>query len=357
MPHSTILSIGLTALVPLCVIIILLWRNTIDTSEGGFFFSKEYTNTLKGICAIIVIFVHFPPGMGNPLQDAIGSFAYVAVTFFFMFSAFGMNYSLDHNDRYLRTFWRGRLSALIIPNLVINALAFLFRFISEGTVPPLSHLFTIYGYVVALLEYCVVFYLLALVYRRRWISRRLFDVALVVIVTLASVVLWTVSKADSKYIIAISKWPYEMMGLAWGVILYRNFTHVKRWLADRRRLKSAIALACCVALGVAYLRFKQGGFAGGYLLKEALGLSIITLVFLTTYRRRITNVFTRFLGGISYEMYLSHGVVMQMVVYTFSDVSSGVAILLTMTGVIIFSWLAHSISAPLVKRLRKPRLT
>ena len=67
----------------------------------GQFFSKDYTDVLKGLCCLIIIYVHIKPERGNTLQDAIGSFAYVAVTFFFLVSAYGMLAGVERKQNYL----------------------------------------------------------------------------------------------------------------------------------------------------------------------------------------------------------------------------------------------------------------
>ena len=62
-----------TGLIPLVLFLIVLFPD--KRSDGENFFSKNYTTALKGLAAIVVIFVHVPAEFGNKLQDAIGSFA------------------------------------------------------------------------------------------------------------------------------------------------------------------------------------------------------------------------------------------------------------------------------------------
>lgn len=113
----------LTSFIPIALLVILLWGNKPD-EDGTSFFNKEYTRVLKGACCIIVILVHVPMSHGNVLQDAIGSFGYVAVTLFFMISAYGMYYSKQRKSNYLTHFWRNRLSSLLIPMLLINVVEY-----------------------------------------------------------------------------------------------------------------------------------------------------------------------------------------------------------------------------------------
>lgn len=113
----------LTSFIPIALLVILLWGNKPDEDRTSFF-NEEYTRVLKGACCIIVIFVHVPMSHGNVLQDAIGSFAYVAVTLFFMISAYGMYYSKQRKSNYLTHFWRNRLSSLLVPMLLINVVEY-----------------------------------------------------------------------------------------------------------------------------------------------------------------------------------------------------------------------------------------
>ena len=90
-------SILFTFLIPLFLLFIIFWKSK-RIEDGSFFFSINYTTTLKGICAIVIILVHTPQKFQNPLQDAIGSFAYVAVTLFFLISAYGMQLSVERKE-------------------------------------------------------------------------------------------------------------------------------------------------------------------------------------------------------------------------------------------------------------------
>lgn len=89
-------------------------RNSIQEADS-YFFSKDYTTVLKGLCCIIVVFVHVPTGFQNTVQDLVGSFAYICVTIFFMLSAYGLRYSFENKEEYSRTFLKNRVLSLVIP--------------------------------------------------------------------------------------------------------------------------------------------------------------------------------------------------------------------------------------------------
>lgn len=113
----------MTAIIPIALIICVLFSSK-NTGNQDTFMNKDFTMVLKGACCIIVILVHVPLLYSNKLQDGIGSFGYVCVTLFFLVSAYGMNYSITKKQDYLKHFWRNRLAALLIPQLILNVFIF-----------------------------------------------------------------------------------------------------------------------------------------------------------------------------------------------------------------------------------------
>ena len=161
---NTLLSYLLTILVPLIGGGNSWFHSSV---ERGQFFSKDYTDVLKGLCCLIVIYVHVKSERGNTLQDAIGSFAYVAVTYFFLVSAYGMLAGIEKKKFYLKNFWRNRLVSLLIPCLLINIVSYLLSFLVKGH-SDLNILYIINSYVVVLLQWCVWFYIVEFC-RIKWI--------------------------------------------------------------------------------------------------------------------------------------------------------------------------------------------
>ncbi|MCC8098523.1 MAG: acyltransferase [Clostridiales bacterium] len=110
----------LTALILIiyCVIALIgAKKNTIEEADCRFF-SKDYTTVLKGLCCVIVVFVHVPDGFKNTVQDLIGSFAYICVTIFFMLSSYGLRYSFENKEGYSKTFFKNRVLVLLVPYII-----------------------------------------------------------------------------------------------------------------------------------------------------------------------------------------------------------------------------------------------
>lgn len=212
-------DILLTSLILLFLLFATLWQSRRGDERN--FFSKDYTNILKGACAIVVLLVHVEPSYQNPLQDGVGSFAYVAVTLFFFISAYGMQLSVERKPGYLKHFWRNRLVSLLIPCLLINLFAFVYQ-IEILNNKSLAVLVEINGYVKVLLQYCLLFYCVMMLSKwlkveKTWIT----DGLLIAGVVGSSLYLYFSEGGDGAN---VSGWCYERYGLVWGLLLYRFFS-------------------------------------------------------------------------------------------------------------------------------------
>lgn len=323
--------------------IVALWGTKRETGTSGFF-SKDYTTFLKGVAAIVVVFVHFPTEYANPLQDLTGSFAYVGVTVFFLVSAYGMCNSVYSNAKYLSTFWRNRLVSLLIPNLLINIVFYSADWLA-GMHPLLKMLYDINYYVVILLEFCLVFYLVML-FRDRFKTPAIAEYILIGIVTASAVYRYFTDHVIPQ------GWCYERMGLVWGILLYRHRDKLLLWCRTRRVSKIIVFVAVSGILGVLYLKYKLVWFWGGFLLKIVLALALIVLITLMTYDRKFNRAILS-LGDNSYEIYLSHGFVMLILAYLAPGLPGGVFIAATLAATLIISYATHRLAKPLVRALRK----
>lgn len=318
--------------------------------ERGHFFSKDYTNVLKGLCCLIVIYVHVREPYGNTLQDAIGSFAYVCVTLFFLVSAYGMMLSVERKKDYLKNFWWNRLVALLIPAFLINVVSFGLGIVNRGNYE-LSALYQLNSYVAVLLQWCLWFYIVIWC-KEKWFHEKkiLTDWILIVGVMVSSLCLYLFVDAEVS---AEAGWCFERVGLAWGVLLYRYYDGIVDWMDKHRLVKGIIWIIIGGVLGIAYLKYKAVYFWGAYLLKIVLGVALIALFFTATSNRKFGDKISLWLGNVSYEVYLSHGMVMgTLALWLPLTVDSGLFILLTVIVTLALSTVVHFIGKPIVNRMR-----
>ena len=277
-----------------------LWGVKYDPKKNSFM-SIEDTTFLRGFWCIIVVLVHIPAAYQNRIQEMLGSFAYIGVTFFFMTSAYGLKWNLEHKEGYMNHFWQRRLPPILIPALVANAIAILIRTVNGETVNLLSFI-NINDWVKVLLFYYVVFWIIYGILPKfmrgggDWQ-----DVVLCLIVVVCSLI---DRLTDIK---VTSIWIVEPLGFAYGIIVAKYRNQIREWLNERWLAKCTCLMIVSGVLGIAYLRFKPVVFWGDYGLKVFLGIAITMLIYILIERFKVGNRVNRFLGSISYEVYLLHG--------------------------------------------------
>jgi peptidoglycan/LPS O-acetylase OafA/YrhL len=340
------MTAGLMTLLVLGIALSALWGAKYDPERNSFM-SVEDSTFLRGLWCIIVVLVHIPKAYQNRIQDMLGSFAYIGVTFFFLTSAYGLKYSLIHKKAYMNHFWRRRLPGILIPALVANAVGVLINAAGGEPIAALSFLH-INSWVKVLLLYYLIFWLVYHILPRFTGAGRWQDVAMCAIV----IVISRVDRLTPFKITSI--WIVEPLGFAYGIIAANHGDEIKRWMGDRWGSKSVGLMVLSGVLGVAYLKFKPVAFAGDYLLKIALGLAITAFIFTVLCRVRVGNRVNRFLGSISYEVYLMHHAVFALLMLINpSGMNSGAFVVASVIVTVAFAWILKAVCGPLIRAVPK----
>lgn len=296
------------------------------------FFSKEQTTILKGLCCIIVIFVHIPAAYSNKFQDLVGSFAYITVTLYFLLSGYGLRYSFENKQNYANNFMRNRVIPLIIPFLVIVIVKRLL-----GFDPYVGGLRFVY---VLLLFYALMF----ICYRLKFNGGGYMICIGVLIYSIGG------------YLTGIGfGWNVEALGFLYGFLLggEKCMTRVQHIFENYYAKVLMLAFGSSVIFGLMYLKYKTIYFWGEYLLRIVLGIVLIILVFTTMYRIKLGNRINILLGNISYEVYLIHGFVICILSLTGELLSSGLFIVLTVLISIMIAVPLHIIDQYITNRIRR----
>lgn len=107
-------------------------------SDNKHFFDKLNCNAMRGFWCLIVILVHVPVAYQNRIQDMLGSFAYVGVTFFFMASAYGLKMGIEKAPGSIKAFWRRRVPKLLIPCFFVNIVRIMVGIIKGDEISAIS---------------------------------------------------------------------------------------------------------------------------------------------------------------------------------------------------------------------------
>lgn len=326
----------------LSLILITIYGAKIEKRKD--FFTFEDTKVLKGIICIIVILVHIPKSFQNPIQDMIGSFAYIGVTFFFLTSSYGLKYKMDNKQDYLNNFWQNRLSKLLVPAIIINIVASIIEFLSYGFKESIIlNIFNINKWVLLLLLFYLLFYLI----NKMKISNLKKDILIIMLVVICSLV-------DKLTPFKITlRWPTECLGFAYGIILYDYFNSYKSWINKNYLFKLISLFIIGVIFGLLYLKFKPLYFIGDYCLKIILAIVLLMLLMQLIARIKLGNKISKFLGSISYEIYLFHYVSFKILQLIKINFNSGIYIVIVIIITIIFSFIINKISKLIVNKLIK----
>lgn len=306
------------------------------TKDTKHFFNKDYTTVLKGLCCIIVILVHIPYEHGNAVQNAAGSFGYICVTLFFMFSAYGLTWSVKHKEGYLNNFFRKRVLALLTPFIIICLLKFIcgFKAFHGGT-----------NFVFIIFMFYIIFYL-----SHKYISKKYRDILICAFVVLYSLV-GQIANDFFGFENIILKWQTESLGFMYGIIFANIIEQFKDKAEKHYAIKIGILAAVSGILGISYLKYKYALFTGDYILRIILGIFLIMLLFTVTIHIKLGNVFTKYLGKISYEVFLLHGFIMNVFSVMNLRVSSGMYILVVIVGTLAIATVLNKVDTLLIQRI------
>ena len=311
--------------------------------EKDSFMSLSDSAFLRGFWCIIVMLVHVPAAYQNPLQDMVGSFAYIGVTFFFMTSSFGLKFSLTNKSGYMDHFWRRRLPPILIPAVIANAFSVLTNAINGGQISILSFL-NINNWVKVLLLYYFVFWIIYKILPRKLSAGTWQDIAMCSTVLLFSLI----DRLTPLKITSI--WIVEPLGFAYGIIAANKANLLKQMMKNNWLIKSGVLMIIAALVGVCYLKYKPVPFVGDYFIKVILGISIIAFMFEVISKLKVGNMVNAFLGSISYEVYILHfGVYSLVSAVSKGRVSSGLYIIISIVITLILAYLLRLICKPLIK--------
>ena len=263
------------------------------TSEKHTFFDSHDVCVMKGMFSIIVILVHIPLSYQNRIQDMMGSFAYIGVTFFFMASGFGLKWGMVNKKDYINAFWVKRLPKILLPALFCNFLHVIINVYKGVNNITIWSFLSIDAWVRVLLLYYFLFWLVYYIFHKLNIEGDFKDIIICLVVVSCSLI----DRLTPLKLTLI--WPTESLGFAYGIILFHYLDRLKKWSGEGWLAKSGYLILLGGITGSAYLKFKTVEFWGDYCLKIFLGIVLLTLMLHLTVRMIIGNKVNIFLGEIS----------------------------------------------------------
>lgn len=312
---------------------LVLYKAKIEDINDDFF-GISSTTAMRGICCLIIILVHIPESYQNPIQDMISSFGYIGVTFFFMTSGYGLKLGIINKRELTRGFWKRRLSKLIIP-YIIAILIYLFLDIVTKKGIDWYIFYSVGGWVLWLIICYLIFWT---IYSFKLFGRYK-DIAISVIIIMFSTTMFLVGND-----IGFTTWTTEIYGFIWGILLANNKNRFVEYALEKWSIKTAISCLIAAVFGVMYLKLKPIYFIGSYVLKIVLGIAILMFILMLTSRIYFGNKIVIYIGRISYEVFLCHGIAIKVLETFMPVMQSGVFIALVLVFTIVVATIVHYIA-------------
>lgn len=289
---------------------ILLLVSAVRPAKGADCLSKDSTVSMRGLFALTVVLHHLSTyaysGMTFPYFSYVG---FISVSVFFFLSGYGLMTSFGQKGKsYLKTVLTRRIPRMVIIYLiatVIYALAFmamgynvtlgyvLWSFVSGS--PLALNSWYILTLVLLYLCFCAVFVLFG--------RKKLLSVAAMAIMTLCYILFMHAKGYDYHWYIST---PGFAVGILWAA--YKDpihfFAEKKWWLCTA--VIAVLFLAAYRLSGITMIWSVPGLNLGSRLAAGALFPAVIVLL---SMKLSLGGKVLTFLGGISLELYLFHGLV------------------------------------------------
>lgn len=316
-------------------------------SSPAHFFDLNNTKAMRGFWCFIVILVHIPRTFQNPIQDMIGSFGFIGVTFFFMTSGYGLTLSVMNKPELIKFFWRRHLPKLLVTNWIVNLVSISFNKFLYGAELSLKSIFAIDVWIQWLFGCYFLFWLTQTIFAKNRKKGLIIGAAAIALLSFGFYLL------RKTGIITSTVWDVECLGFVWGIILAYYYGKIVGMINRNWIRNIAASFVVSLVLGTAYLKFKAVPFAGDYILKVLLGLAITAFILIINVKVNIGNRISLFLGDISYEIYLVQWETFLLVTVLLGEVSSGVFILTSLAIAVILAAICHYITKPVLSGIDK----
>ena len=294
---------GILALLFCCVVLLGLKKDLTHRN----FMSVYETRCIKGICAFSVVLCHiyayYKQGIALKIFNKI---AFIPVALFFLFTGYGLIISAENKKNYLNGFLTNRLGKLYIPlwcSLLINGIL---RFIlnSKREISLLTIIRDVLGlnsiwFFFVIIIYYIVFFLI-------WkITNGKRAVTYLIVFTIMQCLVCSLLNMGKQYYTS-------SFGFVIGMILARekntNYFNLKR-LVKRftyTKFNWAFIVATVTMSVIAYFRYHNQIFVGQLVLRNLLGIFLVSIFLIFLYYYKIGNHFSSKLGKYSYEIFLLH---------------------------------------------------
>lgn len=313
------------------LVLMTLWK--LEFHKASFddgYLSVENSTMVKGVLSVIIILHHlYPQSQGGSLGWLFDRVGYLSVAFFFFASGYGLHRSFVTKPRYGRSILTKRIPSVLVPFLTVTVFYWLLDFL-EGAPCSVGHVLASFvngapvadntWFALCILVFYLVYLLSTRVCRRGW-QMAAFSAGFCVV--------WAVLCGIMGYSVY---WYISCMAFPMGIVWAIGEDRLVPWIKGRYLLSILLccaAMAVCMAVKVA-APLNTAGDTLYYWLTACLFTALILLALM---KCTIRNPLIGWLGKISYETYLTHGLFLRLYrsgwIHIQNDLLWGVAVVVS----------------------------
>lgn len=320
------------------------------------YLSNKSTKSLKGLLAILIIFHHVSQKITT--GENFSNFEYMGryiVALFFFLSGYGLYFQYSNNAMYMENFLRKRLVRIFIPFFVFIVIYVIYR-ATLGEVVNVDfflsfwrdHSNIIYNgwFINSIIILYVIFYVS---FKMKGSKIAIFKLVFFILVY----IFWKVYRSHGD-------WEYvSIMAFLLGVV----------WMKHRNLIDKFIEknyFVCLVSFSILMYVFhhyeaimKNIGITNKYVYYGIVG-NLCTMIFVVYYllltnKLDFSNKYLDFLGGISFEIYMIHGLVMHYLgkFFVSSSVNDAIYTIVVLLVSIIFAYCIKKLIVVIEKKFMK----
>ena len=267
------------------------------------FLNKQTTISVKGLCAILIVLHHTSQRIENPDQLVYFRWiGYLCVSMFLFYSGYGLYMSYNNNNNYINTFCKKRISKIIVPFILSNILfIFSYKFINKNTYTIMDIINYSIGfklidgfkwYVITSIVFYYGFYLIFKYANKNKLKIMTIFITIYVLVC---------------YIMRMgSYWYNASYTFILGMVMAKYHKSIFNFIK-----KQYINILIIVAV-IFKFTFMKTVYEGNLIPSIISSISFVLLSIIILTKISISNKILLFIGNISYEIYLVHGLILNL---------------------------------------------
>lgn len=302
------LLICLLTFLLLCAVIII----SVTAPKSKNVFNEKYlsistTQGEKGIAAVMIVFHHLSQAI--PISVALKPLQYIGfimVSMFFFVSGYGLVYGVENKQNYLNGFLRKRMVPILIPYWIVTIVYSIIHSLKGKFFSPYQYVLSFLG--ISQIFNCWFVTAILLMYLLFLIAYTLCKTAgnriiVLCIEIFGYVIICNVLGIESYYSASVSAFFF-------GTLWYYYQNSFTKWIRTSYYIRSSIIFCLFLFLFTGRLALSWIGIDSEWVhvpLRNIISVLFILCLITITQKIEIRSRILSWLGSISYELYLIHG--------------------------------------------------